>query len=224
MAPSSKGLICFDLRDRGQCSNLQNCFFSHKFKGTGRVCKPFVDKGMCTNFNKCLYSHPKDRRGAGNWGTHWADDNPPSAKGLICFDLRDRGQCDFQNCWFSHDFKGTGTGCKPFVDKGMCTNFNKCLYSHPKDRRGAGNWGTHWADDNPPSAKGLICFDLRDRGQCDFQNCWFSHDFKGTGTGCKQFVDKGMCTNFKTCLNSHPKYRRGAGNEGAYWADKRTGK
>ena len=122
MAPSSKGLICFYLRDRGQCSNLQNCFFSHKFKGTGRVCKPFVDKGMCTNFNKCLYSHPKDRRGAGNWGTHWADDNPPSAKGLICFDLRDRGQCDFQNCWFSHDFKGTGTGCKQFVDKGMCKN------------------------------------------------------------------------------------------------------
>ena len=184
---------------------------------------------FCVQCNKKVRGQPSrhghTRRKFGKHANNRVSKMAPSSKGLICFDLRDRGQCsNLQNCFFSHKFKGTGRVCKPFVDKGMCTNFNKCLYSHPKDRRGAGNWGTHWADDNPPSAKGLICFDLRDRGQCDFQNCWFSHDFKGTGTGCKPFVDKGMCTNFKTCLNSHPKYRRGAGNEGAYWADKRTGK
>jgi hypothetical protein len=55
---------------------------------------------------------------------------PPSSRGFICFELRDKGYCERSNCCYSHNFQRSGSICEATREGRKCGNFNKCLHSH----------------------------------------------------------------------------------------------
>mmetsp|Transcript_56124 Transcript_56124/g.65547 ORF Transcript_56124/g.65547 Transcript_56124/m.65547 type:complete len:226 (+) Transcript_56124:231-908(+) len=64
LPPSSRGLVCFDMRDKGECLR-KNCVYSHKVpkqkqkqkkKVQTFVCFDMRDKGVCLR-KQCRYSH-----------------------------------------------------------------------------------------------------------------------------------------------------------------------
>lgn len=63
---------------------------------------------------------------------------PPSSRGFICFDLRDKGYCDRSNCCYSHKFQSSGEICNATRNGERCKNFNKCPHSHYNGRESHG--------------------------------------------------------------------------------------